>query len=246
MDLKDKVVLITGSAKRLGYAIAQAFASNGCHVIIHYFQSVQESHQAVKQIEKNGGTATAIKADLNDPDDITFLFSFIKKNYSSLDILINNASSFIQKSFFDISLNDFESTFNINLRAPFLCVQAACKLMNRHGASPSLILNIADNSGITPWKGYALHSISKAGLIHLTKSIAKEFAPYIRANTIIPGYILPSSTFSKNQLDTLAKKKTLLQRTGSSTEIASFIIAVANNDYINGASLHIDGGYLST
>jgi pteridine reductase len=246
MQLQDKVALVTGAAHRLGKAIALALAGEGSHVVIHYGGSQQAARETAAEIAALGVEAFPVQADLSDPAQIEALFEAVRGRFGRLDVLVNSAASFQKRPFEEISLDDWERVLAINLRAPFLCSQHAAHLMRsaeRPANESALIVNIADLSGIYPWRGYAHHGISKAGLIHLTKVAARELAPDVRVNAIVPGLILPPPGMAADgdKWQRLGQSVPL-QRPGDPANIGQAVVFLAANDYITGAVLNVDGG----
>jgi pteridine reductase len=246
MQLQDKVALVTGAAHRLGKAIAMALAGEGVHVVIHYGGSQQAARETAAEIAALGVEAFPVQADLSDPAQIEALFEAVRGRFERLDVLVNSAASFQKRPFDEISLDDWERVLAINLRAPFLCSQHAARLMRtaeRPAHEPALIVNIADLSGIYPWRGYAHHGISKAGLIHLTKVTARELAPDVRVNAIVPGLILPPPGMAADSDKWQRLGGSVpLQRPGEPANIGQAVVFLAANDYITGAVLNVDGG----
>jgi NAD(P)-dependent dehydrogenase (short-subunit alcohol dehydrogenase family) len=183
MNLENKIALVTGSGHRLGKAMALALAREGVNIVVHYGRSEQAAQETVDEIEALGATAYAIQADMRDPGQIDALFAQIAERSGHLDILVNSAASFVKQPFDEIELDDWKNVMQSNLRAPFFCSQRAARLMRqieRPAAQPAVIINLADLSGLYPWRGYVQHGISKAGIIHLTKVSAYELGPTCR------------------------------------------------------------------
>ena len=166
MDLQNKVAIVTGGAHRVGKAIALALAREGAHVAVHYGTSEAAARDTVAEIESLGVRAIAVQADLHDPAQIDALFRAVDEEFGRLDVLVNSAASFVKQPFDEIGLDDWKDVLQVNLRAPFLCTQAAARLMRRAkrpADEPALIVNITDLSGLYPWRGYAQHGVSKPG-----------------------------------------------------------------------------------
>ncbi len=244
MNLQDKVAVVTGGAHRVGKAIALALAQAGAHVVVHYGGSEQAAADTVKEIEALGVRAVAVQADLRDPKAIDGLFSAIETEFGRLDIFVNSAASFLKKPFDDTTIDDWQSVMQTNLRAPFLCSQRAARLIRRtQRLDPALIVNIADLSGIYPWRGYALHGLSKAGIIHLTKVSAYELGPEVRVNAIAPGAILPPPNVDpEGEFWQHRGQQLPLKRTGHPDQVAQTVVFLAQNDFITGAVIPVDGG----
>ncbi|MBN2305080.1 MAG: SDR family oxidoreductase, partial [Anaerolineae bacterium] len=194
MHLDQKVALVTGSAHRVGKAIALALARRGAHIAVHYGSSEQAARETVTEIAALGVRTIPVQADLRDPGQIEGLFKAVGDEFGRLDVLVNSAASFVHQPLDSITLDDWDDVMQANLRAPFLCIQHAARLMRqseRPADQPAAIVNIADLSGVFPWHNFVQHGISKAGLIQLTRIAAKDLGPDIRVNAIAPGAILP-------------------------------------------------------
>jgi NAD(P)-dependent dehydrogenase (short-subunit alcohol dehydrogenase family) len=246
MDLKGKVALVTGGARRVGKAIALSLAREGANLAIHYGRSESAAQQTAGEIAALGTEAIPLRADLSDPAQIESLFETLQSRLGRLDVLVNSAASFQKRPFDQISLEDWEQVMAINLRAPFLCTQHAARLMRaveRPAGESALVVNIADLSGVYPWLGYAHHGVSKAGLIHLTKVAARELAPGIRVNAIIPGPILPPPGMAPDS-DRWQRISRIvpLARAGRPEDVGQAVVFLAQNDYVTGAAIEIDGG----
>jgi NAD(P)-dependent dehydrogenase (short-subunit alcohol dehydrogenase family) len=174
------------------------------------------------------------------------MFEFIADNTKRIDILVNSASSFHKQQILDVTPDDWDRVMAINLRAPFFCIQHAAKLMDktkRESDSPAAIVNISDLSGVYPWLNFSHHGISKAGLIHLTKVAARELAPTIRTNAIIPGPILPPPNITERSEKWREMTKAIpLQRSGHPRNISQTVIYLVNNDFVTGSIINVDGG----
>ncbi len=248
MDLHNKVAAVTGGAHRVGKAIALALARAGAHVIVHYGGSESAARATVSEIRDLGVRSIAVHADLRDPAQIERLFAAIEAEFGHLDVWVNSAASFLKRPFDETTVADWQDVMQINLRGPFLCSQHAARLMQNPSAErppdePALIVNIADLSGIYPWKGYALHGLSKAGIIHLTKVSAYELAPGVRVNAIAPGAILPPPGMSaEGETWQRFGERIPLKRTGHPDYVAQTVVFLAQNDFITGAVIPVDGG----
>ncbi len=244
MQLENKVALVTGAAHRVGKAIALALAREGASIVVHYGSSAGPAQDTAREIEALGVRAIPVQADLSDPAQIDALFDAVAGAFGRLDVLVNSAASFVRQPFDDITLDDWKDVLQVNLRAPFLCSQRAARLMRsveRPPDQPALIVNIADLSGIFPWRGFVQHGISKAGIIHLTKVSAYELGPDVRVNAIAPGAILPPPGMDAARWQQMGAQLPL-KRTGSPDYVAQTVVFLAANDYITGALIPVDGG----
>lgn len=244
--LKDKVALITGASRGIGKAIALKFAQNGANVIINYSSSQSQAENLKEEIEKIGTKAMMIKCDVSNPDEVNQMFSQVEKEFGRLDILVNNAG--ITKDGLILRMNeeDFDKVIAINLKGAFLCSKAAAKMMVKQRFGN--IINISSIVGIAGNIGQANYAASKAGIIGLTKSLAKELASRnIRVNAIAPGFIKTDMT---EVLSDKVKEAMLssipLGRFGEADEVANVALFLASSlsSYITGQVIVVDGGMI--
>jgi len=238
--------LITGGGRRLGRGITESLAESGCRVIVHYGSSRDDAEETVEDLRKRGREAIPLGADLRIPDEIEALFAGVRSRFGRLDILVNSAASFRKQALQDIETEDWDGVLEVNLRAPMVCLQQAVPLMlesPRAASSPAAVVNIADLSGVYAWPGYSHHGVSKAGLLHLTRIAARELAPGIRVNAVIPGPILPppgGSTADPNWRNLIARVP--LERSGRPSEVGDAVVFLAKLDFVTGETIAIDGG----
>jgi pteridine reductase len=235
--LQGRVALVTGSAKRLGRAVAVRLAEEGADVVIHHRSSGAEAASAVAEIEKLGRRAVGIAADLNGVAEIKRLFDETAKYFGRLDILVNSAANFLPASIVSTTEQVWDSSLDTNLKAPFFCSQAAAPLLRRTSGT---IINFADVGGILGWPGYISHSVSKAGIIMLTRVLAKELAPEVRVNAIAPGTITMPGDPPEWEQDFI--KRAPLKRSGTPSDIADTVLFLARSEFITGQVLVVDGG----
>jgi pteridine reductase len=235
--LQGRVALVTGAAKRLGRAVAVRLAEEGADVVIHHRSSGAEAASAVAEIEKLGGRAVGIAADLNGVAEIKRLFDETAKYFGRLDILVNSAANFLPASIVSTTEQVWDSSLDTNLKAPFFCAQAAAPLLRRTSGT---IINFADVGGILGWPGYISHSVSKAGIIMLTRVLAKELAPQVRVNAIAPGTITMPGDPPEWEQDFI--KRAPLKRSGTPADIADTVLFLARSEFITGQVLVVDGG----
>lgn len=243
-QLNEKIVLVTGSARRVGKAILLKFAEAGAHVIVHHGNSDSAAEQTAQEARAFGVQATVFKADLASPDAISDLFSHIEEHFGCLDVLVNSAATFFARSLLEIPLEEWQLVMDVNLTAPFLTTQHAARLMMKHQGGA--IINITDNGGRRPWKKRPHHSVSKAGLIMLTKVSALALGPYnIRVNAIAPGPVLPPPDQTEEDW-AFYKEKLPLKRIGNPDDVARAALFLATNTFITGEVLGVDGGSILT
>ncbi len=233
-----KTALISGGAARIGAQIVRTLHENGYKVIIHCHQSEEVAQTLCHELNsKRNDSAQVVVADLEDNKAIKKLTQTIK----SLDLLVNNASVFYPTSIKNSTIEDWDKTININLRAPFFIATGLSKVL---AISQGSIINIIDIHSDRPLKKFSIYNISKAGLKMLTKTLAKELAPNIRVNGISPGSILWPQ--DESQLSDKEKMMMLdriaLKRQGSPNDIAQAVLFLANAKYITGQVINIDGG----
>lgn len=237
-QLPNRVALITGSAKRLGRHIALRLASEGADIAIHYNHSSSDAAEVVRQIQSQGRRSSAFSADLTSVPAIKKLVADVVAHFGQLDILINCAANFLKTDFAETPESTWDASLDTNLKAPFFCSQAAAPHLREsgHGA----IINFADIGGYLGWTDFIPHSISKAGVIMLTKVLAKELAPRVRVNAIAPGTISMPGDPPEWQSDYV--KRAPLQRTGTPDEVADAVLYLLRAEFITGQVLTLDGG----
>jgi NAD(P)-dependent dehydrogenase (short-subunit alcohol dehydrogenase family) len=236
-SLQGRVALVTGSAKRLGRAVALRLAEEGADVVIHYRSSAQDAQSAVAEIEKSGRRGHAIAADLSSVADIKRLFDEAAKQFGRLDILVNCAANFLPSSIVSTTEEIWDASLDSNLKASFFCAQAAAPLLRR---TRGTIINFADAGGLLGWPGYIAHSVSKAGVVMLTRVLAKALAPEVRVNAIAPGTITMPSDPPEWEADFI--KLAPLRRTGKPSDIADAVSYLVHADFLTGHTLVVDGG----
>jgi NAD(P)-dependent dehydrogenase (short-subunit alcohol dehydrogenase family) len=229
------VALVTGSAKRLGRAVALRLAAEGADVVVHYRTSAAEARSAVAQIEKLGRRGMAIAADLDRVSEIKRLFDETAKQFGRLDILVNSAANFLPASIVSTTEEIWDASLDSNLKAPFFCAQAAAPLLKR---SRGVIINFSDVGGLLGWPGYTPHCVSKAGVIMLTRILAKALAPEVRVNAIAPG-TMPGDPVEMEE-DYIMRAP--LKRSGRPADIADTVVFLVRSEFITGQVVVVDGG----
>jgi pteridine reductase len=235
--LQGRVALVTGAGKRIGRAVALRLAHEGADVVVHYHRSKGEADEAVAEIEALGRKSIALQADLRDVVQIRDVFEHASRRLGRLDILINSAANFIPAGLEDTSEQTWDMALDTNLKAPFFCAQAAAPMLKK---SSGVIINFADIGGILPWTGYIPHCASKAGVIMLTKCLAKALAPEVRVNAIAPGTITMSGDPSEWEADFV--RRAPLHRAGTSEDVADAVSYLVHAKFVTGQTLVLDGG----
>jgi len=236
------VVLVTGSSRGIGASTIKEFASKGYDVVINYRVSANEAYQLQKEISKYNVKSLVVKCDISNENDVKNMVDEVMRSFGTIDILVNNAGVAKDTIFEDQSVEDFKRTLDVNVIGTFLVSKYFGKIMydNKSGS----IVNISSTNGIdTTYVESIDYDASKAGVISLTKNLAKAFAPYVRVNTICPGWV--NTKMNENLDDDFKKReidKILLGRFAEPEEIASVIYNVATAKYINDAVIRVDGG----
>ena len=242
MILQGRVALVTGGARRVGQAIALALAKRKADVVISYRTSRKEAKETIVKLARFGIRAEAVRADVAKASDIQRLIKHIERRFGRLDVLVNNAAIFERTPFTKLTERDWDRHLDTNLKGPFLCATNASRLMNKRGGGK--IINIADWAGERPYRDYLPYCVSKAGVIALTKALAKELAPQIQVIAIAPGPMLPPQDMTKAERQRVIKQVPL-KRWGSPQDIASAVLfAIEGTDFMTGTTLFIDGGRL--
>lgn len=242
MELVDRVALVTGGAIRLGRTIAMTLAQHGANVIITYRTSRDQAYETLEHLRDLGSLADAIRADVSDAQDVNALIARVQRKFGRLDVLVNNASIFKRTPFATLTESAWDAHLDANLKGPFLCALAASRLMKRRGGGK--IINIADWAGERPYRDYLPYCVSKAGLLALTKALAKELAPSIQVIAIAPGPILPPPDMTPSARRR-AVQRLPLKRWGSPQDIANAVtFALEATDFITGTTIYVDGGRL--
>jgi len=238
METAGTVALVTGGARRLGRAFAHALAGAGCDVVVNYNSSAAEAEATVGEIRALGRRAVAIRADVSRVDEIRHLIDEAAQVFGRLDILVNSASLFERAPVSEIDEAAWDRVLGVNLKGPFFLSRAAAPLLRRDGGG--VIVNIADLSALQAWPSFAHHAVSKAGLVHLTRVLARAFAPEIRVNAITPGTVLPPERHEGED----GSEKRLVARTGEPDDVTRALLYLVQSDFVTGENLVVDGGRL--
>ena len=243
--LKDKVVLITGASRGIGKAIALEFAKQNAKVIINYNDSFEEAERTLLEVRKDCPSAISIKADVSRSKEVEEMFVVIKNNFGGIDILINNAGILKDNLIVNTSEEEWDKVINNNLKGTFNCLKEAAKLMMLKGGK---IINITSIVGVYGNPGQAAYSASKAGIIGLTKTAAKELGEVgITINAIAPGLTETEMIgHLKQEQRTKLINQTAMKRIGMPEEIAKVALFLASDwaSYVNGQIICVDGGMM--
>jgi len=244
-NLENKIAIITGSARGIGFSIAETFANHGATVIIiDLFQDAVE--EAVTNLKAKGKSVFGYASDVTNASEIDSIFKGINTKFGRIDILINNAGITKDGLIMKMKESDWDAVLNVNLKGTFTCTQKVSRYMLRQ--REGVILNIASVIGIMGNAGQSNYAASKGGVIAFTKSSAKEFASRnIRVNAIAPGFIETEMT-AKLPEDVIEKYKTVipLNKLGSTKDVANLLLFLASEQasYITGQTINVDGGMI--
>ncbi len=240
MILEGKVAIVTGAAVRLGKALALALVEHGVRIALHYDESVQAAEATLDQIKAAGGDAIAIQADLSQTDRLPLIVQQAADHFGRVDILVNSAAIFEPGRVADTTEAQWDRHFAINLKAPFFLSQAFANRVGPNHAGH--IINIADWRGARPETNHIAYTLTKAGLIAMTQSLALALAPNIQVNAIAPGAILPPPGQDQAYLEQLARQTVPLQHPGSPDEVARTMIFLLQSDFVTGELIFVTGG----
>jgi pteridine reductase len=237
-----KIALVTGAARRVGKAIALALADRGAHVVITYNTSAAEAQATLREIETRGVQGMALQGDITRSDDVDAVVQRAIERFGRIDILVNNASNYYKTPFETLTEGQWDDLVGTNLKGTFLVSKRIGDEMLKAGSGK--IINLADWAGFRPYKDYLPYCVAKAGVIALTKALAKTLAPHIQVNAVAPGPVLLPEDFSDSLREAVVRA-TPLKRIGAPSDIAQTVVfLVEGSDFITGAIIPVDGGRL--
>lgn len=233
-----KVALVTGGAVRLGRAITLGLAEAGYDLVVHYHSSAGPASETVEQVEALGRRAVTVQADLGRGEGARKLAAAADEAFGRVDLLVNSAATFEQAELMQVDEESWDQVMNVNLKAPFLTVQAAAAMLK---ACRGTVVNLVDLSAFQPWTRYPHHSVSKAGLMHLTKILARVMAPHVRVNAIAPGAVLPPDDFSDADRSREVAR-TPVGHLGTPEDVVRTVLFLAGSPFMTGEVVVVDGG----
>lgn len=239
MQTEGRVAIVTGGAHRVGKAFSVGLARAGARVVVNYHSSADEADRTVEEIRSGGGEAVGVRADVSNAGDRAHLIAAARDAYGGLDILVNSASLFEQAPFAEIDEGAFDRVLGVNLKAPFFLSQAAAPLLTDGGGG--VIVNIVDLSARQAWPSFSHHAVSKAGLAHLTRVLARALAPRIRVNAIAPGNVLPPEDYDGRDFAGGSDRR-VVERAGRPDDVVETLLWLISADFVTGQVVTVDGG----
>jgi NAD(P)-dependent dehydrogenase (short-subunit alcohol dehydrogenase family) len=239
--LAGRRALVTGGAIRVGRALALVLAEMGLDVVVHYNSSAGPAEETAAACRARGVRAATVSGDLGSARECRRVVSEAQEALGGIEVLVVAAANFVASAFDDATEEEVDRVLAVNLKAPFFCVQAAAPGMRATGFGR--VVMIADVAGLEPWPRFIAHSMAKAGVLMLTRSLAQALAPQITVNAIAPGTVLmpegatPAAT--RRSIE-----KTVLERVGSPDDVAGALRYLLEADYVTGHTLVVDGGRL--
>jgi pteridine reductase len=228
---------VTGAGRRVGRAIAVALGARGMHVAVHYNASASGAEETARLVVEAGGQATLFTADLGAAAAPAALVNDVARQLGGLAVLVNSAASMQRTPVGEVTPEQWDEIFALNLRAPFFAAQAAFAHMREGGA----IVNIADLAAFETWPAYVPHGISKAGVVQMTRALARTFAPAVRVNAVAPGAVMLPDEWGAESAERLART-TPLARLGAASDVAQAVLYLLDADYVTGETILVDGG----
>lgn len=236
MQISNSTILITGGAVRVGRAISEMLAGQGARLFCHY----NKSEQAALELAEKFSSVTLLQSDISTAAAAQELVDEVIRQSGRIDVLINNSALFFKTPPGTVTSEQWDTLFNVNLKAAFFAAQQAAVAMKKQGQGK--IINIGDTSGENPWPSYLPYSITKAGVIAMTRGLAKAFAPQVQVMCINPGPVIMPGDMDNDEKQ-FALRQTLLNREGSGNDIANAVrFIIEQGDYMTGTCLYMDGG----
>lgn len=239
--LRGRRALITGGAVRVGRALALELADMGLDVAVHHRSSDVAAERTAAECRARGVRAAVVKADLQTAAECRRVVAEAQEALGGVDVLVNSASNFLPSAFERTTEAEFDLAVDVNLKAPFFLAQAAAPAMTAGGFGR--IVNMSDVAGLEPWPRFTAHSVTKAGIVMLTRSLAQELAPAITVNAIAPGTVLMPDGATEDATRR-SREKAVLDRIGSPDDVAGALRYLLEADYVTGHTLVVDGGRL--
>ncbi len=233
-----RVALVTGGARRVGRAISLGLAGAGFDVVVNYHASETQAEEVVRRIEGMGRRALAVGGDVASSEEVSEIAGELRRKFGRLDLLVNNASLFASGPLLEVEEGEWDRVMAVNLKAPFLLVKATADLLTEARGS---VVNLVDLSAFQPWVEYPHHAVSKAGLMHLTRVMARALAPHVRVNAVAPGAVLPPEDYDESARER-SRKQAALGTLGSPRDVVDTVLFLERSRFITGEVVVVDGG----
>lgn len=238
MELAGRVALVTGAGHRVGRALAVALGGRGMRVAVHYRSDAAQADETCGLVREGGGVAQAFRFDLAERGAPEALVAAVVEHFGALDVLVNSAAVMVRTPVGEVTEEQWDAMFAVNLRAPFFCAQAAAPHLRARGGA---IVNIADLAAYETWPAYVPHGITKAGVVQMTRALARTLAPEIRVNGIAPGTVLLPEGWNE-AADERLRSTTPLGRHGSPEDVAQALLYLLDANFVTGETIVVDGG----
>ena len=242
MKLAGAAALVTGAGRRLGQAIAVGLARAGCDIAVHFHGSADGAAATARDIHavSKERRAELVRADLSDAEAARGLADQAARALGRLDIVVNSAAIMVRQTVETVTPESWDATMDLNVRAAFFVSQGALPHLRR---AKGKIINLADVAGFEPWPAYIPHCVSKAGMVMLTKALARAVAPDVTVNAVAPGPVLLPDEWNAATREHI-RETTPLQRLGAPSDIVSAVRFLLESDFVTGTILVVDGGRL--
>ncbi len=238
--LQGQVALVTGAAKRIGRSIALCLAEAGADVALNYFHSAAEAANVAEQIGKLGHRAVTFAADVSQGRQVREMFAAVEREFGRLDILVNNAGVYQGVAFEELTEEQWDFTLDTNLKSQYLCAQAALPLLRR--SRHARIVNVSSIGAYQPKPDHVHYCVSKAGVVMLTRCLARALGPEISVNSVAPGKI----QFPDEEIDQGYIRRSPLAKVGAGEDIADTVLFLIQSEFLTGQTILVDGGRMLT
>jgi pteridine reductase len=232
------IALVTGGAIRVGRAISLGLAKSGYDLVINYRSSHTAARELQERVRSMGRRVVLAPGDVSHAADVDGIAATVEQEFGRLDVLVNSASLFRARSLLEVDEAEWDRVMGVNLKGPFLMVRELARLLR---TSRGTVVNIVDLSALRPWDDFPHHSVAKAGLLHLTRVMARVLAPEVRVNAVAPGNVLAPEGFSERWLEE-DRRRTPLQREGTPEDVVRTVLFLVRSPFITGEVIVVDGG----
>jgi len=233
-----RTALVTGGARRVGRAISLGLAEAGFDVLVNHHASPGDAQDVVDRIEALGQRAVAVQGDVSTSDGVERVAAVLRERFGRLDLLVNNASLFQPRRLLEVEEEEWDRVMAVNLKGPFLMLKATADLLDQ---AEGTVVNLVDLSATQPWTEYAHHAVSKAGLLHLTRVMARAMAPRVRVNAIAPGSVLPPDDADEAYRQR-SRRAAALGTLGTPEDVVRTVLFLHRSPFITGEVVVVDGG----